>query len=342
MAKTKVNPNKTTKKFLSVLPERSCDVIVRRFGLDDGAQKTTLEAIGKGYGITRERVRQIEANALRNIRKSEAFQKETAIFDELYSLIRDLGGIVSEEELLGYISNKPAVQNHVHFLLVLGDSFYKEKENKYFKSRWHIDHSLADSVHNSLLAVRDDLSAEDLHPEEDIIGLFLQKIDGVEPKYKKNDVIKRWFGISKEIDNNPFNEWGLAESNNINAKGIRDYAYLSIRQHGSPLHFREVAKTIKDNFGKNAHVATCHNELIKDPRFVLVGRGLYALTDWGYTGGVVRDVIKSVLDKYGPLTRQEIIDKVLNERYVKENTIIVNLQDPKHFKRDAKERYIIV
>ena len=134
----------------------------------------------------------------------------------------------------------------------------------------------------------------------------------------------------------------MSASTNINAKGIRDYAYLSIRQHGSPLHFSEVAKSIEKNFSRKAHIATCHNELIKDPRFVLVGRGLYALTEWGYVGGVVRDVIKNILEKEGALTREEIIEKVLKERYIKENTVVVNLQDAKYFKKDSKGRYLII
>ena len=120
---------------------------------------------------------------------------------------------------------------------------------------------------------------------------------------------------------------------------MRDYAFLVIRKHGSPIHFRDVAKQIEKMFDKKAHVATTHNELIKDKRFVLVGRGLYALAEWGYTPGVVRDVIADVLKKNGPMTKGEIIAKVLKERYVKENTIAVNLQNPKYFSHDKEGRY---
>jgi hypothetical protein len=102
-----------------------------------------------------------------------------------------------------------------------------------------------------------------------------------------------------------------------------------------------VAKSIEKLFGKKAHVATTHNELIKDPRFVLVGRGLYALAEWGYMSGVVKDVIRKVLENNGPLTREQVIAKVLKERYVKENTIIVNLQNPKFFKKNKEGQYSI-
>jgi DNA-directed RNA polymerase delta subunit len=120
---------------------------------------------------------------------------------------------------------------------------------------------------------------------------------------------------------------------------MRDYAFLVIRKHGSPIHFKEVAKAITHYFNKKAHVATTHNELIKDKRFILVGRGLYALAEWGYMSGVVKDVIKKIIDKNGPLTKDKIIEKVMKERYVKENTILVNLQNPKFFRRDKEGKY---
>jgi DNA-directed RNA polymerase delta subunit len=109
-------------------------------------------------------------------------------------------------------------------------------------------------------------------------------------------------------------------------------AYLALKRHGSPMHFGEVAKAISELFNKRAHEATCHNELIKDKRFVLVGRGLYALTEWGYSRGVVKDVIKGVL-KDGALSKKDIVERVKRERYVKDGTILVNLQDTKMFKR---------
>jgi DNA-directed RNA polymerase delta subunit len=107
------------------------------------------------------------------------------------------------------------------------------------------------------------------------------------------------------------------------------------------MHFREVAEAIAELFGHQAHIATTHNELIKDGRFVLVGRGLYALTEWGYTAGVVKEVLRDILKKEGPLSREELIDKVKKERYVKDNTIIVNLQDPNLFKRLSNGTYTL-
>ena len=154
-------------------------------------------------------------------------------------------------------------------------------------------------------------------------------------------MIRRWLSLSKELGKNPLGEWGAASSPNVKVKGMRDHAYLAIKRHGSPMHFTEVAQTISSLFNRKAHVATTHNELIKDPRFVLVGRGLYALSEWGYKGGVVKDVIRDILREHGPLSREEIIERVKKERYVKDNTILVNLQDARLFKRDKTGRYAL-
>lgn len=332
-------PKQVAKRLLAVLPERARDVIVGRFGLGKDPLKLTLESIGKKYGITRERVRQIENYAVHSIKKSELFGKEKETFDELEKLLESLGGIISEEDLLAGITPDKSTQNHIHFLLVLGDVFKKEKEDDHFKHRWYIDDDLAGKVHKALKKLYEGLNDDHLVSELDIVAQFLTHVEDVADHYKKDDIIRRWLSISKTIGKNPLGEWGLVSSPNIRAKGIRDYAFLVLRKHGSPIHFRDVAKSIEKLFGKKAHIATTHNELIKDPRFVLVGRGLYALAEWGYMSGVVKDVIRKVLDKNGPLTKNEIIDKVMKERYVKENTIVVNLQNPKYFKKDKEGRY---
>ncbi len=54
-------------EWLDTLPEKSLDVVVRRFGLR-GHDVTTLEEVGREIGVTRERVRQIQVEALRNLR----------------------------------------------------------------------------------------------------------------------------------------------------------------------------------------------------------------------------------------------------------------------------------
>ncbi|MDO8492605.1 MAG: sigma factor-like helix-turn-helix DNA-binding protein [bacterium] len=341
-AKLSFNPKQVVKRLLQALPPRARDVIINRYGLGKMPQRMTLEAIGKTYKITRERVRQIENYSFGVIRKSDIYKKEQAANDELMKYINSLGGVVHEEHFLKKVADDKSVQNHIHFMLVLGDEFKKRKEDEDFHHRWFINEAIAQKVESSLKKLYESLSSDSLIPEAEMVASFLDHLKEISEEYKNDEILRRWLYLSKKISRNPLGEWGLSSSPNIKAKGMRDFAYLAIRRHGSPMHFTEVAKAIQQLFDREAHVATCHNELIKDKRFVLVGRGLYALSEWGYASGVVRDVIRELIKKNGPLSKQEIIDKVLKERYVKENTIAVNLQNSRFFKKNKDGKYAVI
>lgn len=334
-------PKEVTKKLIESLSTRAQDVLTKRYGLGKSAKRLTLEAIGSEYGITRERVRQIENFSLNAIRKSDAFREQEGIFTELSDVMAYYGGIVHEQEFLDATAKDASSKNHIHFLLVISDVFTKLKEDNKFHHRWTVDEPLAEKVHLSIQNLCKSISNDDLISEAKLVSDFLMELKSMADEFndRKELVAKRWLILSKELDRNPLGEWGLASSPNVRMRGIRDYAYLVLRQHGSPMHFNEVANQITNIFGRKAHPATCHNELIKDSRFVLVGRGLYALTEWGYSQGVVADVIRAILKESGPLTKEEIINRVMKERYVKENTVLVNLQNPNYFYKDETGRY---
>ncbi len=329
------------KRLLSEVPERAREVLTFRFGLGTKASRDTLEAIGERWNITRERVRQIEAAGIESIRNSKAFKETQDSFDELSQYIESLGGILPEDELLVGLASDEKSRNRFRFLLVVGSSFFRERETDDFYARWHVDHKTAEAVHSALSRLYETLDDAEVMAEGDIINRFLEELKDVNSAYRNEEILKRWLTISKTIGKNPLSEWGKAHAPAIRTKGIRDYAYLVIKQKGEPMHFGDVAKSIVDVFNKKAHVATTHNELIKDSRFVLVGRGLYALAEWGFQPGVVRDVIKEVLEKNGPLNRDAIIKEVKKVRYVKDNTILVNLGDTRYFKRQKDGTYLV-
>lgn len=334
-------PKQVTKKLLSVLPTRARDVLEKRYGLGKDLDAYTLEAIGQTYGITRERVRQIENYGIQSIQKSETYAEFEQIFEELQTVITHLGGgLVAEELLLQEITNDLSTRNHVYFLLVLGSRFKRNKETNAYSHRWYTEEKIAENVEHALQAVYQSLDRDDLISEEEVLNRFRSELVEIADSIDDN-ILKRWLVISKEIASNPLGEWGHATSPNVRIKGIRDYAYLVVKRHGSPMHFREVAAAVEELFNKKAHTATTHNELIKDDRFVLVGRGLYALAEWGYSAGVVKEVLRDILEKHGPLSREELIEKVRKERYVKDNTILVNLQDPNLFRRLTNGTYMI-
>jgi hypothetical protein len=137
-------------------------------------------------------------------------------------------------------------------------------------------------------------------------------------------------------------KWGLTTWPQVNPKSIRDKTYLVMGKHGKPMHFTEISDHIRNsNFRRsNVTIQAVHNELIKDERFILIGRGIYALAEWGYTAGTVADIIVDVLrEEAAPLHKDEIVKRVLQKRQVRTTTIVLNLQEKDHFVRVAKATY---
>jgi len=328
------------KRLLSAAPERAREILIRRFGLGVNPSRETLEAIGDRSGITRERVRQIEAAGLNAVRASKVFKEALAEFEELARYIDSLGVIVPEGKLLAALGKDEKTRNRFRFFLMLDSAFSRERETNDFIARWHVDAATAKHIHDALSRLYASLSNDEVVSEGELLDRFLEELKDVNDAYKNEEILKRWISLSKHIGSNPLAEWGRTSAPTIRIKGIRDYAYLAIKRHGAPMHFSKVAKVIGTLFSKKAHVATTHNELIKDPRFVLVGRGLYALTEWGYKPGVVRDVIRETLEQMGPMKKDDIIKQVKRARFVKDNTILVNLNDSRYFKRLKDGRYI--
>jgi hypothetical protein len=316
-----------TKDLLTPLPDRSRKVLSDRFGLTPKGEKRTLDAIGKEYGITRERVRQIENHGIVTMRESDVYETHAEKWDDLKKAVDELGAFVAESDLMSLLSKNDQDRRHIHFLLTVGHRFDDRRESDQFKSRWHTDPQLADQVERALDNLYEATEIERLTPEEEFVQQFAKLLREAGVKNKPNEVLIRWLSISNQLGRNPLGEWGRLESPHVRIKNTRDFAYLTLKRHGSPMHFAEVARGIEGLFKRKTHPATTHNELIKDNRFVLVGRGLYALKEWGYEPGVVRDVIKNILQHEGPLSREDIIDRVKRERYVKEATIAVNLQN---------------
>ena len=327
--------------LLKTLSKRAREVVVDRFGLGTKTARETLESIGERSGITRERVRQIETLALQHIRASEAFKEHMAVFTEIQAKVASLGAVISEDELLSHMAGDQKKRNRFRFLFTLDTQFIREKETEEFFARWHVDKKTADMVHTALTKLYAALPDNDVIEEGDLISRFMRELGDVNSEYQQDEVLKRWLSLSKNIASNPLMKWGRAHIDQIKIKGIRDYAYLVVKNHNEPIHFKEVASMISKLFAKKAHVATTHNELMKDDRFVLVGRGQYALKEWGYEPGVVKDVIADVLGKKS-MTKAEVLEAVKKRRFVKDNTILVNLNNPKFFKRYKDGTYSLI
>ncbi len=344
MNETQFNVQSILASVLADLSERSQDVIVSRFGIGKDRYET-LEAIGKRYGITRERVRQIEADALKNVKQSKAKSVLQPLFTALEEFIRSKGGVVDEDNLtvqfalqrFSGVSNPAKYKGMVSFLLSLGKQFNKAPCTDTFAARWFLT-SEALKTQEKVCAhlVSQFKQKRKVIESDEIVSLTKSAVAGI-----GKDVVLTYLAGSFAINQNVFGQWGLSHWPEIKPRGVKDKAYLVVKKEGKPLHFRDVAEFINQNefSSRTALAQTVHNELIKDARFILVGRGLYALKEWGYKEGTVRDVIARVLKEKGPLVKDELIQAVLAERFVKPSTVILNLNS---FNKTSDNKYTLV
>ena len=336
-------PYKVAETLLAGLPKRAATVLEKRFGIGKNTRKHTLEAIGKTYGITRERVRQIEQDGITRIKKSQVHQDLGSVFIVIEDYIKRMGGLVSEESLVSYFDTDKKSANAIRFLLELIPGIHYRQENATFYPRWTIDNHLADRIQNILEATAKDVYLyKNTVPYEELVALLGRNGTTAGADAMSTAAVTSFLEVSKKLGKNYFGEWGHVSSARIRPRGVRDMAYIIFCHEGKPLHFLEAAERIRQAaFPRKVHAQTVHNELIKDARFVLVGRGTYGLAEWGYEPGTVRDIITRVLGE-GSKQREEIVASVLGKRRVKENTILINLQNKRYFKREEDGRYTTI
>lgn len=330
-----------TKQILeSIDREREREIISRRYGLYD--RKETLEQIGELLGITRERVRQLEKATMTRLRVSAEAGELKGLKEFEASLVENLkkiGSIARISKLSDEITNETSTkidQARLSFIADLCPTLTVIYDN--------------DNFYQSVAITK-------VHDEKKIASQVGKIVESLKKIGKPSDIET----IANEVgDKDPVHvealastskklatlnkKWGLIKWPTVNPKNIRDKIYVILQQNGKHMHFSEIAEAIKASDFKRKDVTTqaIHNELIKDKRFVLIGRGIYALKEWGYKKGTVADIITQVLKDAGePLHRDEIVKRVLKSRYVKETTILLNLQGKSQFKRVSKATYAL-
>ncbi len=328
-------------EILSIIEqEREREIITRRFGLYD--RRETLEQIGELLGITRERVRQLEKAILTRLKAAAENGKTDVVAKLEKSFVRSLsemGRVARVQDLADAIYGKATdtkQRAHVAFIAELtpGLTVINENDN-YFHAvgiaQYGDEKQLRAKVDEIVSTIKKNGEPMDINQLHDVLG------------YEHPSHVRALASVSKLLAHLNDN-WGLAKWPTVNPKNIRDKIYVVLAENGKPMHFSDIAKKIKDSDFKRKDVTTqaIHNELIKDKRFVLIGRGIYALDNWGYSRGTVSDIITKVLiDAKEPLHRDEIVKRVLKSRQVKETTILLNLQSKPEFKRVAKATYTL-
>ncbi len=318
--------------------EREREIISRRYGLFD--RKETLEQIGELLGITRERVRQLEKSVMSKL--TTMADKDLPHVEEITAaFVAELGGngkISKISDLSKKLTkdNSKIDQSRIAFLARLSPSITFVSENDHFHNAAALasDYSekgARDKVTNVVDAIKK-------------IGkpVSIKEVAGA-MGYTDIKEVESLASVSKNLATLN-GRWGLVKWPMVNPKNIRDKIYVILYENGKQMHFNEIADAISGSDFKRKDVTTqaIHNELIKDKRFILVGRGIYALKEWGFKQGTVADVITEVLKAADePLHRDEIVKRVLKKRFVKETTILLNLQGKPQFKRTAKATYTL-
>lgn len=322
----------------SIEREREREIVSRRYGLFD--RKETLEQIGELLGITRERVRQLEKSVMSKLRTSAASGELAGLTEfeqKLAETLKEKGNIARVSDLFKALTGEAGskidnarlafISELAPQLLVLSDN------DHYYQSvalaKVHDEKKINNLVNTIIDAIKK--IGEPAH-----IDKVTTSAGHSDPKH-----VEALSSTSKHLASLN-DKWGLIKWPTVNPKNIRDKIYVILQQNGKHMHFNEIADAIKASEFKRKDVTTqaIHNELIKDKRFVLIGRGIYALKEWGYKKGTVADIITEVLkDANEPLHRDEIVKRVLKSRYVKETTILLNLQGKTQFQRVAKATY---
>ncbi len=339
---------KPVKKLVNSIDERQQRVIKRRFGLFE-YKKATLARIGADMDLTRERVRQIEAAGLKELAKPSNIEIIDRELTKTKQAVRKLGGVVvisKAAEIVIASSNRDKDNLHsLELILTLISDLKISKGNQEFTKYWYdkkYDNKVIRKVAKSYEKILKDLDRP--VKLDKLIKEFKKTALGKKVKLSKT-ALEQIVPIDKNVGEVGRSKVGLMSWSSINPKSAREKAYLILKKAGKPLHYREIAKRIiEENFYSkhNPTAPTVHNEVILDSRFVLIGRGVYALKEWGYTPGTVEEVIKSIL-KENPkgLERSKIVDKVLDQRRVAKNTILANLNRKKDFIRKKDQVYAL-
>lgn len=345
------DPESMASKIFGSLSDREREILTKRHGLD-GKERLTLEEIGKRYSVTRERIRQVENATLNRIR--EQF-RETLLKDAEYliqNILEDHGDLMSENRLVQQMLATDTINDTssalIRFILnqLLHDRVQQVREDQNVYKSWSTPNLSWERYHEiieKLIAIIE--KRGEPMPLEDLIELAREvvKLDADSDEHFEQ-VLLNYLDVTKKIEENKFNEWGLSHWNSVRPRRMNDKIYLILKKEGKPMHFVDIAKRINEaQFDKRiAYPATIHNELILDPKYVLVGRGIYALKEWGYKPGVVLDVIKDVLrDSNKPLSRDEIVERVLKNRMVKRSTVILALMNKKNFTKTPDGLYTL-
>lgn len=327
-----------------VLTDKERDVITRRFSLNNKPRQT-LDKIGKHFNVTRERIRQIETIALNKLRRNVGNTKLHYVNKLSKDILHQNGGVMLDNELVSAVLNIINTTSQIDSSIVrlslrIDSGIILNERTSTFELFWRDATIPLSDIKNVIEAAITSLKKQKKVVTDEQMIHAVRASNVFKEKQPTDKLILASLSVDrrlKRIDEG----WGLMKWRFVNPRSIRDKAMIILKKEAKPLHFVEIANKISEvGFDKKVvTVQAVHNELIRYDQFVLVGRGLYALSEWGFEPGTVADVIEKLLEKNGAMPKKQIIEEVLKQREVKIGTISLNLQKNSKFVRVGRAVY---
>jgi len=330
--------------LLESLSPKEQIVLRNRVWLD--SQRKTLQSIWQSFSpsITRERVRQIEESWIKKLEKIIWNSDLYLIQDKALEFIEMNWWLVSKPKLLNYLIKELNLPSNINSYIIETIIQAKPGISKSKPKLWTQTYFYTDNVNKKIVDEIHKEAVKILKKRKNImnqIALYEQIRENLNKDYSLT-LINSVMDVFDDIVKWEQNLIALEKWKILNPKTLKDKAIYVMKKEKVPMHFVDIANKITEFLWEKVKVNTIHNELIRNDEFVLIGRWLYALKEWGFKSWTVIDVIQDVLrKKWEPMSSEDIIKNVLKVRDVKKSTIYMNLQNKDVIERVWRNYYYL-
>jgi hypothetical protein len=339
--------------------ERLWFILQRRLGLE-GTEKLTLEELGLAFGLTRERVRQLEASALNELRgvliEDDYKNKTYHVHPNILKAVRRLSEMVTdragqatlESSLLNQIQHSfnvhpDAIKPSLYLVLNLSGLLKLDFNRGDLQPVWgKFGTPEARSIQNSIERLDKLMTEEHTLPLSEI-DILVQINKGVRKRNRLSlDQLKKLLNLcsSIEVHKSGF-YWG--KFGHLVGRGNQVERVLF--EHGEPVHITKITREINHRLtlhGKRiVNPRNLANQMSNDNRFVPIGRsGEWGLSSWSVdTGTIVEQMKLYFIARNEPATADEIYSYVSERRPVRKGSVEAYLTFQEDFAKVDRIRW---
>lgn len=315
------------------LDDRDRQVIRCRYGLY--SKKLTLKDVGEQLGVTRERVRQIQARSMKILMQPRYILVVQPILELMFHLLKQAGGLINEKQLEEKLNNQYNVGNIEP--IDLAHLIFESNNNvKWIQETgaWGLS-SLPLSLVPGIQAKFEEI-LEDKYvplPRDELISQYksTQLYLNYQGMVEDNFLIK-CLNIHPKVCFDKDGNCGLSCWENQRLNTI----IQTMREIGEPVHYTDIAKKTNMELGSvnNTSARNIHAQLQRNTDiFVRVGHGIYGLSEWGlHDDGSIANAAYRVLSDAGrPLHCDIITEQVLETWQVNPRSVLAALQREDRF-----------